>query len=60
MYLLCSMCEACPTEAITMTSLFEMSVANRSEAVFDKDVLLVDDEGEPNTHEDLTIFSTAE
>ena len=51
----CALCvEACPTEAITMTSLFEMSVANRSEAIFDKDVLVVKDDGTPNTHENQT------
>ena len=51
----CALCvEACPTEAITMTSLFEMSVANRSEAIFDKSVLVVNDDGTPNTHEEQT------
>ena len=51
----CALCvEACPTEAITMTSLFEMSVANRSEAIFDKEVLVVKDDGTPNTHEEKT------
>ena len=51
----CALCvEACPTEAITMTSLFEMSVANRSEAIFDKEVLVVKDDGTPNTHEEQT------
>ncbi|GIS37758.1 MAG: hypothetical protein Ct9H90mP10_01590 [Actinomycetota bacterium] len=38
MYLLWFCVEACPTEAITMTSLFEMSVGSRDEAVFDKEV----------------------
>ncbi len=57
----CALCvEACPTEAITMTSLFEMSVANRSEAVFDKSVLLVDEEGNPNTHEEQTKLTNPE
>ena len=37
-----------------MTSLFEMSVANRSEAIFDKEVLVVKDDGTPNTHEHQT------
>ena len=37
-----------------MTSLFEMSVANRSEAIFDKEVLVVKDDGTPNTHEEQT------
>ncbi|MEC7926009.1 MAG: NADH-quinone oxidoreductase subunit NuoI [Actinomycetota bacterium] len=57
----CALCvEACPTEAITMTSLFEMSVANRSEAVFDKSVLLVDEEGNPKTHEEQTKLTNPE
>ena len=51
----CGLCvEACPTEAITMTSLFEISIGSRDEAVFDKDVLLVDEKGIPNTHEEQT------
>ena len=51
----CGLCvEACPTEAITMSSLFEISIGSRDEAVFDKDVLLVDEEGIPNTHEEQT------
>jgi NADH-quinone oxidoreductase subunit I len=37
-----------------MTSLFEMSVDNRSEAIFDKSVLVVNDDGTPNTHEEQT------
>ena len=49
--------EACPTEAITMTSLFEMSVQNRESAIFDKDVLLVDELGEPRTHEEQTVLT---
>ena len=54
----CTICiEACPTEAITMTSLFEMSVGSRDEAVFDKDVLLVGDDGVPNTHEKQTLLT---
>ena len=54
----CALCvEACPTEAITMTSLFEMSVQNREAAIFDKDILLVDESGEPRTHEEQTILT---
>ena len=57
----CALCvEACPTEAITMTSLFEMSVANRSEAIFDKEVLVVKDDGTPNAHEDQTKLTNIE
>jgi NADH-quinone oxidoreductase subunit I len=57
----CALCvEACPTEAITMTSLFEMSVANRSEAIFDKSVLVVNDDGTPNTHEEQTKLTNIE
>jgi NADH-quinone oxidoreductase subunit I len=45
----CAMCvEACPTEAITMTHLFEMSVVDREEGIFDKDSLLVEPDGTPN------------
>ena len=43
MHLLALCVEACPTEAITMTSLFEMSCKQNKQ--FDKDVLLVN-EGE--------------
>ena len=54
----CALCvEACPTEAITMTSLFEMSVQSRESAIFDKDILLVDESGEPRTHEEQTILT---
>ena len=54
----CALCvEACPTEAITMTSLFEMSVQNRESAIFDKDILLVDESGEPRTHEEQTVLT---
>ena len=42
----CDMCvEACPTEAITETKLFEFSFANRADAIYTKEELLVDDEG---------------
>ena len=43
-----------------MTSLFEMSVADRSEAVFDKSVLLVKDDGSANTHEEQTNLTNPE
>jgi NADH-quinone oxidoreductase subunit I len=45
----CAMCvEACPTEAITMTHLFEMSVTDRGDAIYTKDELLVEPDGTPN------------
>tara|TARA_B100000131_G_scaffold80515_1_gene77281 strand:+ start:3800 stop:4435 length:636 start_codon:yes stop_codon:yes gene_type:complete len=54
----CALCvEACPTEAITMTSLFEMSVSNRESAIFDKDILLVDETGQPKSHEEQTVLT---
>jgi NADH-quinone oxidoreductase subunit I len=40
--------EACPTEAITMTHLFEMSVTDRADAIYTKDELLVEPDGTPN------------
>jgi NADH-quinone oxidoreductase subunit I len=44
----CDLCvEACPTEAITETKLFEFSFTNRSDAIYTKDELLVDDQGMP-------------
>ena len=44
----CDMCvEACPTEAITESKLFEFSFTNRSDAIYTKDELLVDDDGRP-------------
>jgi NADH-quinone oxidoreductase subunit I len=44
----CDLCvEACPTEAITESKLFEFSFANRQDAIYTKDDLLVDDEGKP-------------
>jgi NADH-quinone oxidoreductase subunit I len=44
----CDLCvEACPTEAITETKLFEFSFHNRSDAIYTKDELLVDDAGLP-------------
>jgi len=45
----CAMCvEACPTEAITMTHLFEMSVTDRGDGIYTKDELLVEPDGTPN------------
>src|SRR4249919_4123124 len=42
----CDMCvEACPTEAITETKLFEFSFADRADAIYTKNELLVDDNG---------------
>ena len=41
----CDLCvEACPTEAITETKLFEFSFTNRSDAIYTKAELLVDAE----------------
>ena len=39
--------EACPTEAITETKLFEFSFTNRADAIYTKNELLVDDDGRP-------------
>lgn len=45
----CGLCvEACPTEAITHTQLFEMSSANREDAIYTKTELLVEPDGAPN------------
>ncbi len=42
----CGLCvEACPTEAITMTQLFEFSTTNRQDAIYTRDELLMDREG---------------
>lgn len=42
----CAMCvEACPTEAITMTHLFEMSITNRDDAIYTREHLLMDTDG---------------
>ena len=42
----CDLCvEACPTEAITETKLFEFSFTNRQDAIYTKRELLVDDKG---------------
>ena len=44
----CDMCvEACPTEAITESKLFEFSFTNRRDAIYTKTELLVDDDGRP-------------
>jgi NADH-quinone oxidoreductase subunit I len=44
----CDLCvEACPTEAITETKMFEFSFHNRSDAIYTKAELLVDDDGQP-------------
>jgi NADH-quinone oxidoreductase subunit I len=44
----CDLCvEACPTEAITETKLFEFAFTNRSDAIYTKDELVVDDDGKP-------------
>jgi NADH-quinone oxidoreductase subunit I len=39
--------EACPTEAITETKLFEFSFTNRKDAIYTKNELLVGDDGKP-------------
>ena len=47
----CDLCvEACPTEAITETKLFEFSFTNRADAIYTKDELLVDDDGRRQAH----------
>ena len=44
----CDLCvEACPTEAITESKLFEFSFTNRRDAIYTKDELLVGDDGRP-------------
>lgn len=44
----CDLCvEACPTEAITETKLFEFSFANRQDAIYTRDELVVADDGRP-------------
>ncbi len=44
----CDLCvEACPTEAITESKLFEFSFPTRSDAIYTKAELLVDDDGRP-------------
>ena len=39
--------EACPTEAITESKMFEFSFTNRSDAIYTKDEVVVDDDGLP-------------
>ena len=42
----CDLCvEACPTQAITETKMFEFSFTNRADAIYTRDELLVDDDG---------------
>jgi NADH-quinone oxidoreductase subunit I len=44
----CDLCvEACPTEAITESKLFEFSFTNRQDAIYTKAELMVDDDGLP-------------
>ncbi len=44
----CDLCvEACPTEAITESKLFEFSFTNRQDAIYTKAELVVDDDGLP-------------
>jgi NADH-quinone oxidoreductase subunit I len=44
----CDLCvEACPTEAITESKLFEFSFTSRSDAIYGKSELVVDDDGRP-------------
>jgi NADH-quinone oxidoreductase subunit I len=44
----CDLCvEACPTEAITESKLFEFSFVDRADAIYEKDQLLVGDDGRP-------------
>ncbi|HUY42826.1 MAG TPA: NADH-quinone oxidoreductase subunit NuoI [Acidimicrobiales bacterium] len=44
----CDLCvEACPTQAITESKLFEFSFTNRSDAIYTRAELLVDDQGFP-------------
>ncbi|MEI7992427.1 MAG: 4Fe-4S binding protein, partial [Actinomycetota bacterium] len=44
----CDLCvEACPTEAITESKLFEFSFLNRTDAIYTKTELVVGDDGRP-------------
>jgi NADH-quinone oxidoreductase subunit I len=44
----CDLCvEACPTEAITESKMFEFSFTSRSDAIYTKEELVVDDDGLP-------------
>jgi NADH-quinone oxidoreductase subunit I len=58
----CALCvEACPTEAITMTHLFEMSVTNRDDAIYTRDELLMDAEGNvPHPEPDSVLIDKGE
>jgi len=45
----CDLCvEACPTQAITESKMFEFSFTNRADAIYTKAELLVDDQGIPS------------
>ena len=57
----CDLCvEACPTEAITETKLFEFSFTNRADAIYTKAELVVGDDGLPQQlpWEDWTDLAT--
>jgi NADH-quinone oxidoreductase subunit I len=58
----CGLCvEACPTEAITMTHLFEMSTTNREDAIYTREELLMDPSGNvPHMFPDEKIGDLAE
>jgi NADH-quinone oxidoreductase subunit I len=58
----CALCvEACPTEAITMTHLFEMSVSDRDDAIYTRDELLMDAEGNvPHPEPDSVLIDKGE
>ena len=44
----CDLCvEACPTQAITESKLFEFSFTNREDEIYTKDELVVGDDGKP-------------
>jgi NADH-quinone oxidoreductase subunit I len=44
----CDLCvEACPTEAITESKMFEFSFTSRTDAIYTKAELVVDDSGKP-------------
>ncbi|HEV2369673.1 MAG TPA: 4Fe-4S binding protein, partial [Acidimicrobiales bacterium] len=44
----CDLCvEACPTEAITESKLFEFSFTNRDDAIYTREELIVGDDGRP-------------
>jgi NADH-quinone oxidoreductase subunit I len=44
----CDLCvEACPTQAITETKMFEFSFTNRADAIYTKAELVVSDDGKP-------------